>query len=226
MVRVIGLVLTVLAMMVVGALPGQAGVVDGPYLDLKTVLEPPPPSSEKGIIITVHWPRDTYYYDKQINRIIQDHVNFHVEVEIDLSSVMPPRPVIGLAYTEWSDASRTGMARITTIYGSDPNPLSPDSLSIVGFGADDGIYADDERLIGASGTEYLAHTALVPTVGELAGLLPGYDLSPFGGDPDARVYLFQTDMPFADMAVPLPGAVWMAGAMGGVALAYRRMRRG
>ena len=199
----------------------DAAVTDGPQLDLKNTIDPPPPPENLLIGFTIHFPQDTYNYDPNINRIVKDRSKFWIEYHFDLVAFPPPRHVIGLMYKTWSDASRTGHAEITTIYGADPDPASPTSMSILGFAPGDLIGVEEETMIGASGTEYAAHTSLTSTVGDLSTLLPGFDLSPFGGDPNDIVYVFQTTMPLSDMTTPEPATLSLL-ALGGLAMLRRR----
>ncbi len=200
------LIVVLIALCCVLASEANAAVTDGPFLDLKATLDPPP-NPDAGIIITIHYPQDTYHYNPDINRIVKDRTRFWIEYEFTFGVVFPSKDVIGLAYHTWSDNSRTGFAEITTIYGLDPNASSPDSLSIMGIAPGETMGVEDERMIGASGTEYLAHTSLVSAVGDLPTLLPDFDLSPFTGDPNNLVFVFQTTMPLDDMDVPEPGMI-------------------
>jgi hypothetical protein len=211
-----------LLLLFVGSAASGAAVTDGPYVDLKTTIVPPVP--ENGIIITIHYPQDTYYYDPKINRIIKDRSRFWIEVHWDLAWTYAPRDVIGMGYTSWSDESRTGSAEITTIYGADPSPELAGSMSVVGFAPGDLIGVDNEEMIGASGAVYPAHASLVSTIGDLPTLLPDFDLSPFSGDPNGIVYVFQTTVPLSDMEIPEPTTMTLLG-FGGAWLVCRRRKR-
>ncbi len=212
------LVLAVCLALIASAAHGS--VIDGPFLDLKATLDPPP-NPQNGIIIIFHFPQDTYNYNPKINRIVKDRTRFWIEYDFSFGVVLPSKDVIGLAYQTWSDDSRTGMAEITTIYGLDPNPASPDTLSIMGIAPDEAMGVEEERMIGVSGIEYTPHSSFVSTVGDLPTLLPGYDLSPFTGDPDNVVYVFKTMMPLSDMDVPEPASACILVAAGWVMLRRR-----
>ncbi len=123
-----------------------------------------------------------------------------------------------------TDEPDSGLYHITTMYGIDLDPLGT-TLHMTGF---DPLQAatfvfQDESFIGQSSTVYPGISLGTPTLASLPTLFPGYDLSIFGGDPDSRVYAFQTTVPIADFTVPEPSTL-VLGAFGilGLGLLARR----
>jgi hypothetical protein len=101
-----------------------------------------------------------------------------------------------------------GNVVFTTIYGYDLNPDGED-LVLTGYtaGAPEVDYYGDE-LIGKSRKIYKSSPAEVIAISDLAARLgPGFDLSPFQGDPSTVVYLFQTKMPAKDEGQPIKGVI-------------------
>jgi hypothetical protein len=89
--------------------------------------------------------------------------------------------------------------RITTIYGRDLNPTGQ-AFEVTGFNptAPELTVVPPETFFGNSGTAYTSDFSTVSTLVELPALLPGFDLSPFLGDPGSIVYVFETTVPAAD----------------------------
>ena len=87
--------------------------------------------------------------------------------------------------------------------------------------------ASAEVFIGnASGANYICDVNLVTTLGNLASLLPGYDLSGFSGDPNGLVYVSQATMPLWD-AIPVPEpSSGLLVSLFGLALLAQARRRG
>jgi|GEM_PF-6369564 len=126
--------------------------------------------------------------------------------------------VKGIAYDAYDNPDFTGNVLMTTIYGIDLDPtgsglettgLDTEFASVVSF--------SDEQFIGVSGTIYHGVPLGTPTLADLPMLLPGYDLSPFQGDPTSIVYVFQTLAPAADF-VPESSSVVLLG-LGALCLA-------
>jgi hypothetical protein len=127
------------------------------------------------------------------------------------------------AYIGYDDESLpTDNMVMTTVYGQDLDPFTPDALEIGGYDTS-GLYPQlsDEHVTGPSGTVYSASAGQLVPILELPTILgAGADLSIFTGDRSLSVWVFQTTMPFSEAAVPEPstyvmlvGAAVMAGAV-------------
>jgi hypothetical protein len=112
------------------------------------------------------------------------------------------------------------------IYAQDLNPGNP-GASLTGFNATSPelIPLSSETFIGVSGTEYPSPVQAV-YVGDLASVLPDFDLSAFsGGDPNSIVYVAGPgNIPLADVPEPATLALLCCALFGicGFALVKRR----
>jgi hypothetical protein len=64
--------------------------------------------------------------------------------------------------------------------------------------------------IGNSGTLFTSES-ITATLGDLPNLLPGFDLSPFVGDPNSIVYISEATLPLTEGLVPEPNSLLLAG---------------
>lgn len=111
-------------------------------------------------------------------------------------------------YITFDDGSMTAGSSmlVTTIYGVDTQPGTAGALAIAGYNAADTFpLLDGEQITGPSGVTYNAAPGQLVPISGLPAILPGADLSPFVGDPNAQVWVFQTAMPVIE-AVPEPAA--------------------
>ncbi len=95
---------------------------------------------------------------------------------------------------------------VTTIYGTDLNP-GGSNPQITGYtpGAPEMSY-DGQYMIGKSRKTYNAGSPQLVSLAELPALLGStFDLSPFQGDPNSVVYVFQTTMKARDVGLPVTG---------------------
>jgi hypothetical protein len=132
------------------------------------------------------------------------------------------------AYISYDDESTpTDNMVMTTVYGHDLEPGIPGALAIGGYDTS-GLYPllSNEHVTGPSGTVYSASAGQLVPILELPTILgAGADLSPFQGDRSLSVWVFQTTMPFGEMAVPEPSTYVMlvgAAVMAGVVARRRR----
>lgn len=118
-------------------------------------------------------------------------------------------------YLWWRPDDPTSLT-LVDIWAKDLNPpwLSP--LRQTGFDPinPEMVPAGPENFIGRSGTLYPA-PLVATTLADLPSLLPGYDLSPFEGDPMSIVYVAQASVPASDFnapaTIPEPGTLTLLG---------------
>jgi hypothetical protein len=135
----------------------------------------------------------------------------------------PPPSAKGIAYQSYDNPDFTGNVVFTTIYGID---LDPTGAGLAATGFDSELAAaysfSNEQFFGVSGAVYDGVSLGTPSLAELPLLLPGYDLSPFQGDPSSIVYVFQTTAPASDFIVPEGSSLVLFG-LGALSLvAYSR----
>ena len=133
----------------------------------------------------------------------------------------------GVAYLGSSTPdSSIGDLIITTIYGLNLDPTGT-VLEVTGFDSivQSLITITDTTFFGNSGTTYAATFNEVHMLAELPALLPGFDLSPFQGNPSSIVYIFQTTVPaYETLQVPEPPTLACL-ALGGLLLMGSFKRR-
>jgi len=146
-------------------------------------------------------------------------------------TVNVPVPIIQFSYIQLNIIPLPGMLN--------QNMLATDITALALGGANDLIAtgfnpatpqvvpASLESFIGHSGTIYTSAPIITSTLGGLAALFPGFDLTGFSGDPNSIVYIAQTLIPVADAVIPLPGALplFATGLGGLVLLGWRKKRR-
>jgi len=146
-------------------------------------------------------------------------------------TVNVPVPIIQFSYIQLNIIPLPGMLN--------QNMLATDITALALGGANDLIAtgfnpatpqvvpASLESFIGLSGTIYTSAPIITSTLGGLAALFPGFDLTGFSGDPNSIVYIAQTLIPVADAVIPLPGALplFATGLGGLVLLGWRKKRR-
>lgn len=131
------------------------------------------------------------------------------------------RYMAGLQYISYDDTALPDQTMtVTTVYGVDAEPLTPDALALTGYDLSR-LYPElsDERIIGPTGTVYPAGAGQLVPISDLSAVLgSSFDLSPFGGDPSLSVYVFQTAVPFSEAVVPEPGTagLLLGGALVGL----------
>ncbi len=81
-----------------------------------------------------------------------------------------------------------------------------------------------EEFITNTGGVYTSSLAAV-RLGDLATLLPEYDLSRFTGNPDLIVYLAQATVPLADIVIPEPATLALFGIGIAACLLFSRRRK-
>ncbi len=127
------------------------------------------------------------------------------------------RYAAALAYISYDDGALPGDAMtLTTVYGRDLAPTSGGPLSIAGYDAASlAPLLSGETITGPSGTVYHASAGQLMSLASLGGLLgPAADLSGFSGSTSDSVWVFQTQIPFLETAVPEPASlVAIAGLM-------------
>jgi hypothetical protein len=130
-------------------------------------------------------------------------------------------------YITFDDGSMTAGSSmvVTTIYGVDAQPGVPGALAIAGYNsADTYPLLGGEQITGPSGVTYNAGAGQLVPIGGLPALLgAGFDLSPFVGDPNAPVWVFQTSVPITE-AVPEPAAFSVLAVAATGLLANRRRK--
>ncbi len=185
----------------------------GPFLDFKGTIPSNPVTvvipSFLGLMISIP-------FDGGIGIGIDDTQSFTVGSF--------PVPVFGATYVDlFSSADvpfnpQTDPLRITDIFALDLDPQgNANTVMLTGFNANAPqiVPASPETFIGVSGTIYTADVNVTSTIGNLPALLPGFDLSAFGGDPNSIVYVAQTTVPAHDAMVPEPASpLLVASALG------------
>jgi len=204
--------LVVAGLLVAAARPATATTF-GPYADYKGTL---PPSVTYTLIDT-----DTSWTNPFTGTVHMDHIKVTIG-----SALAAPLPVGGAAYGTFSTTDFTGTDIMTTIYGVDLNP-GGSSLAMTGFTQPElaDLAFSDESFTGNSGTVYDGSGGLV-SLADLPGVLPGFDLSPFQGDPSSQVFVYRTVAPESDF-VPEPPSLSLLGipALWLGVLRRRRARR-
>jgi hypothetical protein len=113
--------------------------------------------------------------------------------------------VLGVSYITSDDAASRDTVRFTTVYGLD---LQPDSteLAMTGFNRRaPELKFHSERVLGPEGNVYDANFSKFVPIANLGKVLgPGFDLSPFQGDPSSSVYVFRTTIPSSALVVSVP----------------------
>jgi hypothetical protein len=140
-----------------------------------------------------------------------------------------PLRVVGLSYLSVENDGQGPNVDMTTIYGQDTS-TDPSVLSITGFdGNSPELVFSNEIVFGWSGQNYEAYSSQLSTLVNLPALLGSdFDLSPFGGDPASKVYVFRTNFPTSELAttVPLPAALpLLASGLAGLGALVRRNGR-
>lgn len=128
------------------------------------------------------------------------------------------------AYIQYDDSSApTDLMTVFTVYGRDANPTVPDALALTGYDPAETVPVfADEQITGPSGVVYDHSSAQLVSISDLPTILgAGADLSIFSGDTSLQVWVFETTMPFSEVAVPEPVTLTML-ALGGLAMTRRR----
>lgn len=205
MTRTINLALLIVVL-TVSAVVGSAATI-GPYDDLQTIIQ--------GSSST------------QFRSTGKSHNGWNLKDQTAFTSDLgaPDVAIRAAAYaTSATGDFQAGSVIITTIYGLDV-VSGGSALNIGGFSSGTPEIGSifGEQIIGLSGSRYSANVALTPSLSELPGLLPGFDLTPFQGSPSSFFYLFQTTAPGADLQlVPEPSSLVML-CLGAIGLSlYRR----
>lgn len=185
-----------------------AATISGPFQDLKEEL----PATGDGFVIIIN----TKYPSLFPPSIKKD------QIVITLPSPGHPHNIAikGLAYESYENPDFSGNVKITTIYGIDLDPTGT-GLEMTGLDAQlaSVLSFSDEQFFGDSGTVYNGVSLGTPTLAELPALLPGYDLSPFQGDPNSIVYMFETIAPSSDFSAIPETPSLMLGGLGLLGLA-------
>jgi hypothetical protein len=200
--------------------PATAGsIIIGPYPDGKVLLQ-------KSVTATVDsfWDETVRVNGKPYQVTGTDHrefqINYTVPVTIASYLVIPTNFQLF-----------TATATLTDVYGYDLNPSGP-LTPITGTGFDPAnpqiVPLGPENFVGASGQTYTAGFNETTTLGNLASVLPGYDLSVFSGDPDSIVYVSQATAPANEFlsSVPEPSTAAMIVGVILVLLGRRAVRLG
>lgn len=136
-----------------------------------------------------------------------DKISYAVDIHGPLNNT--ERYAAGAAYISWDDeADPTALITVTTVYGNDADPFTPDALSISGFDVS-GPYPllSNEQITGQSGVSYADAVGELVHISQLSSLLgPAFDLSIFTGDSSRSVWVFQTTMPFSEV-LPEPASL-------------------
>ncbi|MCF7957910.1 MAG: PEP-CTERM sorting domain-containing protein [Phycisphaerae bacterium] len=128
------------------------------------------------------------------------------------------------AYIQYEDSSTTtDNMTVFTVYGHDANPTVPDALSLTGYDPAETIPVfEGEQITGPSGIVYDHNSSQLVSVSSLPSVLGAdADLSIFSGDTSWQVWVFETTMPFSEVAVPEPVTLTLL-ALGGLAMIRRR----
>ncbi len=126
-----------------------------------------------------------------------------------------------------SDPHNPTFIQLVDVWAKDLNPPGKSPLNHTGFNPFDPelVPIGPENFIGRSGTLYPA-PMVATTVASLPLVLPGFDLSPFQGDPTSIVYVAQATVPSLDFAaVPEPSTLALLGMAALVFLTLRGRQR-
>jgi hypothetical protein len=138
-----------------------------------------------------------------------------------------PTPLAGLGFiSSGSSSFRTGTLTVTTLYGIDAFPGMP-SIGIRGFDAGELVGSfSDEQITGNSGHSFQATVARTVTGGELRSVLGSeFDLRAVAEDSSSVYFMFQTQVPAAELLAAVPEPSTYALFAGGLALFALKARR-
>ncbi|MGA2798205.1 MAG: PEP-CTERM sorting domain-containing protein [Thermoguttaceae bacterium] len=183
------------AMTLLFALPSRAGTITfGPYPDFAGYVT----QTSSFTLPTVFYENIHIPFDGNITIGITDHVTVRVTTLV---------PVYVPSYVRikiLGDPEIVDPLSFFDIYAQDLDPEDP-GTTLTGFNATNPelIPLSAETFIGVSGMQYPAPVQTV-LVGDLAGLLPDFDLSAFSGaNPNSIVYLAGPgNIPLADVPEP------------------------